>query len=150
MKNKVIITIFLGIIISSFSSCSNTEEQVITYSETDVLSSRDSLLSSEFDGKEVTIHRKKYEASYKTVWDDKKYYANIHGSSLLNSIIENDFPFPKSIYATKDCLKAVKHPKDATILDFFAGSGTTGQAVLELNSEDNGKRSFILSFWPIL
>ena len=33
---------------------------------------------------------------------------------------------------------------DATVLDFFAGSGTTGQAVLELNSEDGGNRSFIL------
>ncbi len=101
-------------------------------------------LFCKLDGKEVTIHRKKYEASYKTVWDDKKYYANIHGSSLLNSIIENDFPFPKSIYATKDCLKAVKHPKDATILDFFAGSGTTGHAVMLMNEEDKGNRKFIL------
>ena len=37
------------------------------------------------------------------------------------------------------------HPnKSAIILDFFVGSGTTGQAVLELNKEDNGKRQFIL------
>ena len=55
MKKSLFKIFFLGIIISSFSSCSNTEERVITYSETDVLSSRDSLLSSEFDGKEVTI-----------------------------------------------------------------------------------------------
>ena len=34
--------------------------------------------------------------------------------------------------------------KDVTILDFFAGSGTTGQAVLELNKEDGGNRKFIL------
>lgn len=34
--------------------------------------------------------------------------------------------------------------KNAVILDFFAGSGTTGQAVLELNKEDDGKRTFIL------
>jgi adenine-specific DNA-methyltransferase len=34
--------------------------------------------------------------------------------------------------------------KDSLILDFFAGSGTTGQAVLELNRDDNGKRKFIL------
>ena len=34
--------------------------------------------------------------------------------------------------------------KDSVILDFFAGSGTTAQAVLELNKEDNGKRQFIL------
>ena len=35
--------------------------------------------------------------------------------------------------------------KDAIILDFFAGSGTTGQAVAELNKEDNGTRQFILA-----
>ncbi len=34
--------------------------------------------------------------------------------------------------------------KDAIILDYFAGSGTTGQAVMELNAEDNGQRKFIL------
>ncbi len=34
---------------------------------------------------------------------------------------------------------------DATVLDFFAGSGTTGQAVLELNQQDGGKRQFILA-----
>ena len=33
---------------------------------------------------------------------------------------------------------------DITVLDFFAGRGTTGQAVLELNEEDGGKRNFIL------
>ena len=34
--------------------------------------------------------------------------------------------------------------KNAIVLDFFAGSGTTGQAVLELNQEDDGNRTFIL------
>ena len=34
--------------------------------------------------------------------------------------------------------------QDSIILDFFAGSGTTGQAVMELNEEDGGKRKFIL------
>lgn len=34
--------------------------------------------------------------------------------------------------------------KNATVLDFFAGSGSTAQAVLELNKEDNGNRQFIL------
>ena len=44
-----------------------------------------------------------------------------------------------------ECVKAVIHNKDnAIILDFFAGSGTTGHAVMQLNKEDNGKRSFIL------
>ncbi|MDD4070372.1 MAG: DNA methyltransferase, partial [Candidatus Izemoplasmatales bacterium] len=34
--------------------------------------------------------------------------------------------------------------KDSIILDFFAGSGTVGHAVIDLNKEDNGKRKYIL------
>ena len=94
---------------------------------------------------EVNIFRSKNETSYKTVWDDKKYYANIYGSKLLNKIIDSEFPFPKSLYAVIDSIKAVIHDKDdAIILDFFAGSGTTAHAVLELNKEDGGNRRFIL------
>lgn len=94
---------------------------------------------------ELVIMRRKSEASYRTVWDDKKYYANIYGSKLLNKLIPVKFPFPKSIYAVQDCLKAVIHDKEnATILDYFAGSGTTGHAVMLLNKEDGGKRKFIL------
>ena len=37
---------------------------------------------------------------------------------------------------------------DITILDFFSGSGTTAQAVMELNAEDNGKRKYILIQLP--
>jgi adenine-specific DNA-methyltransferase len=96
-------------------------------------------------GKEYVIMRKKELFTYRTVWNDKRYYANIYGSKLLNQIIKSRFPFPKSLYAVADCIKAVIHSKDgATILDFFAGSGTTGHAVLMLNDEDGGKRQFIL------
>jgi len=94
---------------------------------------------------EITIYRRKSEASYRTVWDDKKFYANIYGSKLLNTIIDKNFPFPKSLFAVMECIKAVIHDKnDAIILDYFAGSGTTGHAVLELNKEDAGNRRFIL------
>jgi adenine-specific DNA-methyltransferase len=96
-------------------------------------------------GKEIIVFRRKNEASYKTVWDDKKFYANIYGSKLLNKIIDNNFPFPKSLYAVMESIKAIVHNKDnAIILDYFAGSGTTGHAVLELNKEDGGNRKFIL------
>lgn len=94
---------------------------------------------------ELVIKRNKNLFTHRTVWTDKKYYANIYGSKLLNSIIPVKFPFPKSLYAVKDCIKAVIHDnQNAIILDFFAGSGTTGHAVLELNKEDGGKRQFIL------
>lgn len=84
--------------------------------------------------------------TYKTVWMDKKYDASEFGTKLLRAIIPScDFDYPKSLYTVRDCLFAVvKDNQKASILDFFAGSGTTGHAVLELNKEDGGKRQFIL------
>ncbi len=56
-----------------------------------------------------------------------------------------EFKFPKSLYNVYDCLHAaVADDKNAIILDFFGGSGTTAHAVLELNKKDTGLRSFIL------
>jgi adenine-specific DNA-methyltransferase len=57
----------------------------------------------------------------------------------------SQFDFPKSLYNVYDCLYAVvANKKDAIILDFFAGSGTTAHAVLDLNKEDGGDRRFII------
>lgn len=53
------------------------------------------------------------------------------------------FSYPKPIKLIKKLICATRL-QNATILDFFAGSGTTGQAVLELNREDGGNRHFIL------
>ncbi len=51
----------------------------------------------------------------------------------------------KPVNLIKDLIRMVPGNDKATILDFFAGSGTTGQAVLELNNEDKGERKFILA-----
>lgn len=85
--------------------------------------------------------------TYKTVWADKRFDASEYGTKLLREIVPGcDFDFPKSLYAVYDCLCAVVgENKQATILDFFAGSGTTGHAVLEMNKKDEGSRSFILA-----
>ena len=56
---------------------------------------------------------------------------------------QNIFSYPKPVSLLKYIVQ-ISCPKDGIILDFFAGSGTTGQAVLELNSEDTGNRKFIL------
>lgn len=55
-----------------------------------------------------------------------------------------DFPFSKPKELIKHLISIADKEKDITVLDFFAGSGTTGQAVLELNKEDGGSRRFIL------
>ena len=91
------------------------------------------------------IYRQKDASPYRTVWVGSKYDANEYGSKLVNSIIDTNFPFPKSIYNVLECISAtVGDNKNATVLDFFAGSGTTGHAVLELNKKDGGNRKFIL------
>lgn len=91
------------------------------------------------------IVRTKTKFNHKTVWFDGKYNANVFGTRILRQVIPNcNFDFPKSLYNVQDCVGAIVAPKNATILDFFAGSGTTGHAVLELNKADGGQRKFIL------
>jgi adenine-specific DNA-methyltransferase len=53
------------------------------------------------------------------------------------------FPNPKPVRLIKYLLSKINN-KNAIVLDFMAGSGTTGHAVLELNKEDGGNRQFIL------
>ena len=83
---------------------------------------------------------------YRTVWIDPRYDSNEYGKKLLNSLVpDNPFSYPKSLWNVYDCIYAVVgNDKDAIILDYHAGSGTTGHAVLELNKEDDGNRQFIL------
>ena len=95
--------------------------------------------------KEPTIIRTKKIINYKTVWISPEYNAKKYGTELVKNITKTDFPFPKSLYAVMESIKAVVHDKNnAIILDFFAGSGTTGHAVLELNKIDGGNRQFII------
>ncbi len=89
------------------------------------------------------IVREKNKA--KTMWTAPRYDANHHGTGLLKKLFDgqNPFSYPKSLYTVLDILKLTTGADDV-ILDFFAGSGTTGHAVLELNKQDGGNRQFIL------
>lgn len=92
------------------------------------------------------IIRTKTRFNYKSVWTDKKYSANSWGSVILNQMMGSAvFTFPKSIYTVYDCVDAALDNEDkGLILDYFAGSGTTGHAVINLNREDEGRRKYIL------
>lgn len=81
----------------------------------------------------------------KTIWNKVSHNAGWHGSKLLAQCIPGrSFPFPKSLYAVEDCLRLfVENAKDAIILDFFSGSGTTAHAVMRLNRQDDGQRQCI-------
>lgn len=68
------------------------------------------------------------------------------GTKLIQQIMGGKaFNYPKPLSLIKNLIAQATDPNNNDIiLDFFAGSGTTGQAVLELNQEDGGNRSFIL------
>jgi adenine-specific DNA-methyltransferase len=71
------------------------------------------------------------------------YYMGSSDDALFNDM-GFSFENPKPIKAAKYFLSITARPIDATILDYFAGSGTTGHAVINLNREDGGKRKYIL------
>ncbi|GMX58514.1 MAG: hypothetical protein MCSN_1680 [Candidatus Microsyncoccus archaeolyticus] len=116
------------------------------YARQSVESIKNILQIKESRGGLIQIMIAKDYGTYKTVWTDKKYDASEYGTKLLREIIPNcDFDFPKSLYTVYDCLFAVIGERPhANVLDFFAGSGTTGHAVLEMNKIDGGNRKFIL------
>jgi adenine-specific DNA-methyltransferase len=74
---------------------------------------------------------------------------NPHGDGELKKIFDDKkiFENPKSIKLLKTFLQISTSPSDL-ILDFFAGSGTTGEAVMQLNTEDGGNRKYILVQLP--
>jgi len=70
----------------------------------------------------------------------------IEGKNQIGDIFSNDkiFPYPKSSSFIKQLISIFSTSKNDIILDSFAGSGTTAQAVIEQNKEDGGNRKFIL------
>ncbi|MCA9253724.1 MAG: hypothetical protein KDA54_21560 [Phycisphaerales bacterium] len=80
-----------------------------------------------------------------TQWRVASHDSTQYGSRLLAKILpDRRFPFPKSLYAVEDALRFfVASKPNAMILDFFAGSGTTAQAVMRLNKQDGGRRQCI-------
>lgn len=91
------------------------------------------------------IKMPKYSDQFKTLWSDSRYNAGDYGTKILTGMgfTKEDFEYPKSVYTVKDCVYAVSS-KDSIVFDYFAGSGTTAQAVMLLNKEDDGARRFIL------
>ena len=86
----------------------------------------------------------------KSVWDDKKYDANEYGTKLVSELVPGGgFSFPKSLYTVYDSVfVGTANDKNAIVLDFFSGSGTTAHAVMKLNAEDGGNRKFIMVQLP--
>lgn len=100
------------------------------------------------------IYRKKYlndEGSLpRTWWDKPEYSARDNGTRTLTNIFGpvKIFDFPKAPEAVKDALIAANLQSGEIVLDFFSGSATTADAVMQLNSEDGGNRKYIMVQLP--
>lgn len=81
----------------------------------------------------------------KSIWTDSRFSASEYGTSVLSELIGREkFQYPKAVDAVMQCIRCMSNKTDCTVLDFFAGSGTTGHAVMKLNEADGGSRRFIL------
>lgn len=114
------------------------------------------------DGK-VVFEKKEKKTGYafyikKYLSEAKKDYANVNSLFLVDKAYQNTnatrslkeifnksnvFSYSKPVSLIYDLIGLIDN-KSSTILDFFAGSGTTGHAVMKLNAEDGGNRKFIL------
>lgn len=82
-----------------------------------------------------------------SLWTDPQYSAVTYGTNLLTKIFGQSglFSFPKSLHTVKRAIYAGTYlDKNALILDYFGGSGTTAHAVIDINREDCGSRKYIL------
>lgn len=78
-----------------------------------------------------------------TIWTEKAFFT-ARGTAQLRAIFgDKRFTYPKPLDLMKEILRAAA-PPNGTVLDFFAGSGTTGHAVLALNREEGAQRRFVL------
>ncbi|MCM3799780.1 site-specific DNA-methyltransferase [Caldibacillus thermoamylovorans] len=96
----------------------------------------------------LDLYVKERESDYKgekpkTIWNKSEYTGQTATSDLKKIFNDTVFSYPKSVHLMKDVI-SITTSKNDIILDFFGGSGTTAQAVLELNAQDGGNRKFIL------
>jgi adenine-specific DNA-methyltransferase len=91
------------------------------------------------------IYEKYRKTTYKpkSIWDDNSFLNETGTIELRELGLENQFDFPKPKSLVKQCIALATSEGDI-VLDSFAGSGTTAQAVLELNEESGVERNFIL------
>lgn len=81
-----------------------------------------------------------------TTWSDAKYSATEHGTGFLKNFFAdyNVFTYPKSIYAVQDCLHLMSdEDEECYFADFYAGSGTTAHAVIEMNRAGRKHKYFL-------
>jgi len=95
-------------------------------------------------GYQIVEKYRKKEKMARSIWDDKDVNTE-KGTLLVKEMLgEKIFAYPKPAEMLMRIVEMASATNDITVLDFFAGSGTTGHSVLKLNAEDGGSRKFIL------
>lgn len=104
----------------------------------------------EFKDGKYEVYKKKYLQQLgvlpRTWWDKPEYSARDSGTRLLSNLFpgQKAFDFPKAVAAVQDAIIVSNLSPTDICLDYFAGSGTTAHAVIDLNREDDGNRKYIL------
>ena len=99
--------------------------------------------------KSLQVIFNKEKETMRSLWVDSKYDASEYGTKVLQSILgknlDSSFKYPKSIHTIQRILLTIyNEDKEGTVLDYFAGSGTTAHAVINLNREHGGNRKYLL------
>jgi len=113
-----------------------------TGSISDIESGRATIVGRRDDGSVIATYTEERPKAPTTQWAIKAHNAEHGGTGILKALLKNrEFPFPKSLYAVEDAIRLFVSTKpNATIIDFFSGSGTTAHAVMRLNRQDGGHR----------
>jgi len=111
----------------------------------DIESGRATIMGHGPDGSVIAEYVGDKRKTPTSTWVRPSHNAETGGTLTLTQLLPNRrFPFPKSLYAVEDTLRFfVAEKRDAIVLDFFAGSGTTAHAVMRLNRQDGGRRQCI-------
>lgn len=100
----------------------------------------------DLDEEDETTERKSKSKSF---WMGAEFSTDVARREFKELMPDCEYDYPKAVAFIERCLY-LGLDKNDIILDFFAGSGTTGQAVMEMNKADGGKRQFILVQLPEL
>lgn len=126
------------------------QQYIIQYLKTGPISDIEkglaTVLGRHEDGSVNAVYENEMRKTPTTQWEFDSHNSQHYGTGLLKWLLPSgrQFPYPKSLYAVEDALRFFVGDKpNATILDFFAGSGTTVHAVMRLNRQDGGRRQCI-------
>lgn len=113
--------------------------------QVDAIANGDLVVTGRDDDGAVVLEALAAQKQPMTVWNQASHSTSGHGTTMLRELIPGrKFPYPKSLYAVEDAIRFVVADKpDATVVDFFSGSGTTAHAVMRLNRQDEGRRRSI-------